>query len=172
LEQIKATALAVAQMAEQQIAIQNEVKRAHSRLDLAGVYVKGLERRLSDVEDKVNPPNDYITNEQAAQLSLSVKALAEFLTSKGPNKNHYQGIFTEIYRRFGVREYRQVRLSQFMEVIRFLDDWREAAAKAEVSVEDTSDSTGSSSSSTTEPSLTSAIAGSNEDTDKEANHAG
>jgi hypothetical protein len=62
-------------------------------------------------------------------VSNQVKALAELLTGKDKAKNHYQGIFGELYRRFGVSSYKLIRHSQYDAVLAFLDDWRKAASR-------------------------------------------
>jgi ORF6C domain len=52
--------------------------------------------------------------------------LAELITSKDPSKNHYQGIFAELYRRFGVSSYKNIRLDHYEKVLQFLEEWRQA----------------------------------------------
>ncbi|HEX6121789.1 MAG TPA: hypothetical protein VFY89_01450, partial [Ktedonobacterales bacterium] len=42
-----------------------------------------------------------------------VKALAELLTTRDASKNHYQGIFSELYRRFGVSSYKTIHRSDY-----------------------------------------------------------
>lgn len=69
-------------------------------------------------------PQTLVSDEQAEEISAAVKALAELITTRDPSKNHYQGIFAELYRRFGVSSYKNIRLSQYEQVLRFLEDWR------------------------------------------------
>lgn len=123
LVQIREMGLAIAQMAEQQMELDRNVNRAHSRLDQAALVVKALDQRLSSVEKKLTPAS-HITDDQAAEISVAVKSLAEYLKSKDPGKNHFQAIFTEIYRRFGVSSYKNIRSDQFAAVMKFLEDWR------------------------------------------------
>lgn len=125
LEQIVEQSRAMQRMAEEQIAIIR-------RMDAAARAVKGLQIDVSDIqvrlgvlEDKVNPAA-YISDTQAGEVSTKVKALAEFLTKHDPSKNHYQGIYTELYRRFAVSGYKLLRREQFDSVIAFLEDWHEA----------------------------------------------
>lgn len=47
----------------------------------------------------------YITDTQVAEASSGVKALAELLAGKDAAKNHYQGMFGELYRGFEVASY-------------------------------------------------------------------
>lgn len=86
-----------------------------------------IEVRLGVVEDKLHPAA-LITEAQANEVSQNVKALAEFLTTKESGKNHYQGIFGELYRRFGISSYKIIRREQFESVMQFLNDWRTSAA--------------------------------------------
>lgn len=125
LEQIREMGLAIAHMAEQQIEME---LRVNARLDRAAKVVGDLQRRLGTVERKLTP-STLITDEQAEEVSATVKALAEFLTAKDASKNQYQGIFAELYRRFGVSSYKNIRLEQYESVLRFLEDWRKSAEK-------------------------------------------
>ena len=144
LAQVRDLALAIAQMADQQLALQGQVLEVRtqsdqvtgeqlvlrgqvtaidSRVDRAAMVIKELQRRLGFVEDQVQPPA-YISEVQAAEISNQVKALAELLTGTDKAKNHYQGIFAELYRRFGVSSYKLIRQEQYAQVLQFLEDWR------------------------------------------------
>jgi hypothetical protein len=90
------------------------------QVDIADIQV-----RLGTVEDKLHP-HAYITEEQAAHVSTVVKSLAEMLTRQ-KGKNQYQGVFSELYRRFGVPSYKHIRQEQYDSVLAFLDDWYAAA---------------------------------------------
>jgi hypothetical protein len=134
LQQIAEMGRAITAMAEQQMELQRQQQALSARLDRAGQVVRGIQQRvgsievrLGEVEEKLHP-GAFVTEEQANEVSLKVKALAEFLTTKDGTKNHYQGIFQELYRRFGVASYKIIRQGQFEAVMRFLDDWRTAAA--------------------------------------------
>lgn len=120
LEQIRATALAVAQLAEQQMEMEGRLTK---RLDKAAEVFIGFDRRLGTLEKKLSPAA-LVTDSQAEEISSTVKALAELMTEKASGKNHYQGIFSELYRRFGVSSYKTIRLEHYERVLRFLEDWR------------------------------------------------
>ncbi|MDP9315065.1 MAG: ORF6C domain-containing protein [Chloroflexota bacterium] len=120
LVHLRELGLAVAQLADQQLALEQQV---HTRLDRAALVIKDIERRLSDVEEQTGP-DAYITNEQAAHLSTEIKALAQLLATQDRTKNHYQGVFSELYRRFGVSSYKLVSREQYPAVLAFLDTWR------------------------------------------------
>src|SRR5690606_191639 len=123
---IREMALAIAMMAEQQMALEGRVATAEERLDKAALVVGEIGRRLKSVEGKLRP-DAYITDEQAAEISLQVKALARLM---GGESAHYQSVFTELYRRFGVASYKLVRVEQYEGVLGFLEGWRREMGKA------------------------------------------
>jgi hypothetical protein len=137
LQQIAEMGRAITRMAEQQIELQRQQQALTQRMDgaarvIRGVQqdVQGLRGHLSDVEvrlgvleDRLHPAAS-VTDEQATQVSNQVKALAELLSGTEHGKNHYQGIFAELYRRFGVSSYKLIRQDQYTAVLRFLEDWR------------------------------------------------
>jgi hypothetical protein len=141
LQQIAEMGRAIVAMAEQQIEIQRQQQALNTRLDRAGHVVRGMQQQIGDIhvrlgelEERVHP-SAFITEAQANEVSLKVKALAEALTSKDTTKNHYQGIFGELYRRFQVASYKLIRHDQYATVIAFLDDWGLAAARGEIAPE-------------------------------------
>lgn len=118
---IREMALAIAMMAEQQMALEGRVATAEERLDKAAMVVGEIGRRLKSVEGKLRP-DAYITDEQAAEISLRVKALARLM---GGESAQYQSVFSELYRRFGVASYKLIRMEQYEAVLGFLEEWRE-----------------------------------------------
>lgn len=126
LVQIREMGLAIVQMAEQQIALEQRVSTHDVRIDRAAIVIKELQRRIGAVEERVEP-GAFIGEREAAEVSTQVKALAEFLTGKQAGKNHYQGIFAELYRRFGVSSYKLIRQGDYAAVLQFLEEWRKAA---------------------------------------------
>jgi hypothetical protein len=127
LLQIREMGLTIVRMAEQQLALEQRVSTTEARLDRAALFFTDLNRRLSTVERRLTPAS-HITEEQAAEVSALVKSLAELLTGKGKG-NAYQGVFSELYRRFGVSSYHHIRQAQYEEVLSFLEDWREVASR-------------------------------------------
>ena len=118
LVQIRDNALAVARLAEEQM-------RMMSRLDKAAIIVGQHERRLTALETQLSP-RDAITDEQAADISAKVMSIATEMTELNPGKNHYQGIFAELHRRFRVTSYKNIRQNQYQAVLGFLDTWAAA----------------------------------------------
>jgi hypothetical protein len=120
--------LAIAQMAEQQLALEQRVTTHAERLDKAAQVIRAFDRRLVALEDQLHPAA-YLTDAQAAEVAAAVKALAELLTSRDTSKNHYQGVFAELYRRFRVSSYKQLPQEQFTAVLAFLADWTAAVGR-------------------------------------------
>jgi hypothetical protein len=118
LQRIEENALAVAHLAREQMEL---VKR----IDKAAVVVGQHGRRITALEQRLAPPN-AITDEQAEEVKAKVHAVAMFLTEHDPSRNHFQGIFNELHRRFGASSYRNIRQSQFHPVMNWLDDWARA----------------------------------------------
>jgi hypothetical protein len=136
LSQVRDLGLAIAQMAEQQLALEGRVDethalatQAHGRLDKAAEVIGALQRRMGTVENRLNP-GAAITEDQAAEVSNRVKALAHLLSGKEKGKNHYQGVFGELYRRFGVTSYTHIPQGQYAEVLAFLEEWRQSVASS------------------------------------------
>jgi hypothetical protein len=72
-------------------------------------------------------PREAITDEQAADVAVKVKAIAMTLTERDNSKNHFQAIFNELHRRFRVSSYKNIQQSQYQTVLDFLDDWLAAS---------------------------------------------
>lgn len=122
---IREMGLAIASMAEQQMIHEQRLSVTEERLDRAAEVVGQIGKRLRAVEGRLRPAS-YITDEQAAEISLQVKALAHLLGG------HYQTVFSELYRRYGVSSYKLLRVEQYPAVLEFLAEWRETAvSKAE-----------------------------------------
>ncbi len=141
LQQIAEMGRAITAMAEQQIELQRQQEHLTERLNKAGQIVRGMQGTITEIqhdvgnihvrlgvlEDRLHPAS-YITETQATEVSNMVKALAQFLTGKERAKNHYQGIFGELYRRFGVASYKMIRIDHYDAVLAFLESWRNAGS--------------------------------------------
>ena len=141
LRRIAEMARAIAEMAEQQIELQRQQRALHGRMDSAARVIRGMhtelgmvtgrvvdvEVRLGVLEDRLQPAG-YVTEQQAAEISNAVKALAERLSAREQTKNQYQSVFAELYRRFGATSYKHIRQDQYAAVLAFLEDWRTAVS--------------------------------------------
>ena len=141
LQQIADMGRAITRMAEQHMELQRQQQALATRMDAAARVIRGVQGevlavrgevadlgiRLGVLEDRVQPAS-FITEGQAAEISQRVKALADLLNQQEKGKNHYQGIFQELYRRFGVASYKTIVHDQYGAVLAFLDDWRRTVA--------------------------------------------
>jgi hypothetical protein len=128
LMQIRDMALAIVRLAEQQMELEARTTTLESRMQGSAMWGAGINRRLAAVEHRLSP-GALIDEVQAAEISAAVKALAELLTRPGAG-SAYQAVFAELYRRFGVSSYRNIKLDDFEAVLAFLDEWRERATSA------------------------------------------
>ncbi len=138
LQRIVEMGHAIVHMAEQQIELQRQQAALTARMDAAARVIRGYDGRIGTVEEHLTTvdlrvellearlrPTATIDEEQAAEISSQVKALAQALTAKDASKNHYQGIFAELYRRFSVSSYKLIRQDQYASVHAFLDEWKQ-----------------------------------------------
>ncbi len=95
------------------------------RLDKAAIIIGQHGKRIATLEQKLTP-REAITDEQAADVSAKVMAIATEMTELDPSKNHYQIIFRELHRRFRVTSYKNIRQRQYQTVLDFLDTWTDA----------------------------------------------
>lgn len=111
-------AMAVANMARQQLSIKAEVERAKSQLT-------DHENRLQIIEADRGDDNRYVTNSQAIQIAQGVKQIALEL-SKRSKRNEFGGVYGELHRQFSVPGYKQLPAPKFNEAMNFLRQWWEA----------------------------------------------
>ncbi|MCA9935178.1 MAG: ORF6C domain-containing protein [Anaerolineales bacterium] len=104
-------ALAVVKLARQQIVLQSEVADHGRRLDL-------LEARLGD-EART------ITEDQAAQISQAVKAVA-LTYGKQTSRNEFGAVYGEMYRKFEVTSYKLIPSAKFQAVMDWLTEWHQS----------------------------------------------
>jgi hypothetical protein len=135
LLQVRDMGLAIVRMAEEQLVLTERVETAENRLQKAAVFMGDIGRRVSILEKRI-APGEPITDEQAAEVAQQVKALAITLTGqdkaeRGRSQNHYQGIFGELHRRFGVTSYKLIPQGKYAAVLEFLDNWLAAIQQAD-----------------------------------------
>ena len=78
------------------------------------------QERLEHLEAVVGDTRHHITPDQAMQISQSVKAVAHAM---GGHKSNYQGVYGELYRKFGITSYKRLPKNQFEDAIEFLTEW-------------------------------------------------
>lgn len=131
LVQIKEMGKAITAMAEQQIEME---QRLTNRLDRAAQVVGQMQKDITALKHIVQP-GATISEAQSSVISSTVKALAEYLSAKEPGKNHYQGIFSELYRRFRVSDYHNIKQADYQAVLSFLDDWQRSGGGKGITVQ-------------------------------------
>ena len=108
-------AMAVANMARQQLAIRARVDSAESRLI-------DHEARLQIIEADRGDDGRFITNSQAVQIAQAVKTIALELNRRS-GRNEFGGVYGELYRRFDIPGYKQLPAKQYGEAMQFMRDW-------------------------------------------------
>lgn len=151
LEQVAEFGRALTTLAEQQIAFQREQTQAmidvrgalsdheqrlsvqEGRLDKAAQVMGATIREVQTLKKRLDP-GATIADEQAAELSNRIKAIAEELTRQAagtPNqKNFYASIFGELHRRFRVSSYKNLTMEKYEQAMRWLSDYDEALGQA------------------------------------------
>ncbi|GAC1543983.1 MAG: hypothetical protein NVS2B7_18020 [Herpetosiphon sp.] len=124
LMHIRELGLAVAQMADQQLALEYRVVDHDGRLDRAAIVIKEVQRQITTLEEHVGPAHyQYIDDAQASDVANLVRAIAKDLSERDKSKNHYQSASGELYRRFRVNTYKLIRRDQYSDVVTFLNEW-------------------------------------------------
>ncbi len=110
------------------------------RLDQAAAVVGNLLHRVTTVVgnllhrvttvESVVTPGQVISDAQAAEISTLVKAIATEMAARETaagttNRNPYQSVFGELYRRFRVSSYHNIPVRRFGEVMTWLRDYQE-----------------------------------------------
>jgi hypothetical protein len=133
LEQIVEQSKAMQRMAEEQITLIRRMDAAARvvkaiRADVAEVQadVADVQVRLGVLEERLHP-SAYLTDAQTAAVQSAVAAIAMALTRLDPSKNHFQGIHAELHRRYGAKSYSLIKVEQYASVLKFLEDWDQAA---------------------------------------------
>jgi hypothetical protein len=151
LEQVAEFGRALTTLAEQQIAFQREQTQAmiavhgtlsdheqrltvqEERMDKAAQVMGATIREVQTLSKRLDP-GATITDEQAAELSNRIKAIAEELTRQTagtPNqKNYYASLFGELHRRFRVSSYKNLTIEKYEQAMRWLRDYDEALGRA------------------------------------------
>lgn len=104
------------------MALEQRVGEHDERLDRAATVIKEIERRLTRVEEHT-AEDAGVDEAQAAEIASRVRAITKALSERDRSKNHYQGVFAELYRRFQVSSYTHIRREQYASVLTFLDEW-------------------------------------------------
>jgi ferritin-like metal-binding protein YciE len=104
---------AMVKLARNQILLESQVDTHTSQL-------ADHEKRLEQVETSLGAPDHTITADQASQISQAVKAVA---FAMGGHSKHYQAIYNEMYRKFGITSYKLLPAAQFEDAMEWLTEW-------------------------------------------------
>jgi hypothetical protein len=107
-------AMAMAELARNQLQLE---ARLANRLD-------EHETRLEQLEAVLPSPKSHITEDQAMQISQSVKTVAMAL-GKHTKKNEFGAVYGELYRKFGITSYKMLPAKKFETAINFLTEWHQ-----------------------------------------------
>ena len=124
LAQVRALGLAIAQLAEEQMEYEQRLTVTEGRVDKAATIVGDLTKRVKALETKT-APKSAVSDEQAAQLSQAVKAVAMALGEKS-GRIEYGGVYGELYRRYMITSYKLLPLSKFDDAMSWLSEWLES----------------------------------------------
>lgn len=107
-------AMAMAELARNQLQLE---ARLENRLD-------AHETRLERLESALPSPKNHITEDQAMQISQSVKTVALAL-GKRTKKNEFGAVYGELYRKFGITSYKMLPAKKFESAMNFLTEWHQ-----------------------------------------------
>lgn len=120
-------ATAVQHLARQQLELEE-------RLNAAGRWAKAIEGRVEGVEGRVEGaeeriqalelrvgPRSPIDDEQAAALAAAVRAVGYLLEKRGTGD--YRGVYTQLYARFGITSYKNLRREKYEQALAWLQEW-------------------------------------------------
>ena len=118
-------ATAVQHLARQQIELE---QRLGGRLDKMAQWARSVSSRLEDIDGRVSgielrvSTDNMITEQQAAEIALAVKAVGHALAARG-TKPGYSQVYGELYRRYGISSYKSLPQHQYAEVLAWLHAW-------------------------------------------------
>jgi len=129
LYQIREMGVAITQMADQLIAIEQRQTLTESRLDNAAAFVGQMNKRLTTVERQLR--TGTLTEEQASEVKKRVNLIARVMAEFDPSKSHYQSIYAALGEETGTTSYKYIPPSAFEVAVKFLDDWVGALRQAQ-----------------------------------------
>ena len=109
---------AVAALARQQLALEG---RFDTMADYLRGYIVRSEQRFEALELRLSE-GATISEAEAAELALSVKAVAHALEQRGA-ANGYQRVYSELYRRYRISSYKNLPRARYEEALVWLAGW-------------------------------------------------
>ena len=119
-------ATAIQHLAHQQLAIERSMDGMHTRMDGMARFLRDFaestDQRLGALELQLHP-QATISEAQATELALAVKAVGQALARHEPRQNGYQIVYGELYRRFQVSSYKQLPHNKYTAALQWLHTW-------------------------------------------------
>lgn len=115
-------ALAIANMARQQLVLRYQIQEQGERLDGHEQQLGAHGQRLDQIEATLGDPERHISATQASRISQAVKAIALALGQRS-GRNEFGGVYGELYRRFDIAGYRELPAAKYDEAMNFLKQW-------------------------------------------------
>jgi hypothetical protein len=81
--------------------------------------------RLDSLEAEIFVDDRHHTQDQASQLSQSVKAVAMELGKK-TGRNEFGGVYGELYRRYSITSYKMMPAGKFQAAMEWLTEWHQS----------------------------------------------
>jgi hypothetical protein len=121
-------ATAIQHLAQQQLEIERSLEGVHDRVDSMARFMRDFvgstDRRLSTLELYLNP-QEQITEAQANELALAVKAVAAVLSGPDRRTNGYPQVYSELYRRYRISSYKNLPQGKFEDAMTWLHRWHQ-----------------------------------------------
>ncbi len=125
-------ATAVQHLARQQMELEQRLQgfdeRYGGRIDAMARFMRDFvgstDRRLSTLELYLNP-QEQITEVQANELALAVKAVAAVLSGPDRRTNGYPPVYAELYRRYRISSYKNLPQGKFEDAMTWLHQWHQ-----------------------------------------------
>jgi len=128
-------ATAVQHLARNQLEMEERLANVTGRQEVIADYVRGFivetNHRLSALEQAVGQ-GATITDGQAAEISLAVKAIGQRLQAGG-NREGYAQVYSALYRRYRISTYKALPAERYDEVVEWLHRWYLEVAPPETS---------------------------------------
>ncbi len=118
-------ATAVQHLARNQLEQEQRLADVAGRQEVMADYVRGFivdtNRRLTDLEQATGQ-GATITDGQAAEIALAVKAIGQRLQAAG-NREGYAQVYSALYRRYRVSAYKSLPAARYEEAMEWLHRW-------------------------------------------------
>jgi len=118
-------ATAVQHLAQNQLEIEQRLADVAGKHDVMADYVRGFivetKERLSALEQTTGQ-GATLTDGQAAEISLAVKAIGQRLQAGG-NREGYAQVYAALYRRYRISAYKSLPAARYEEAMDWLHQW-------------------------------------------------